>query len=773
MKNIMKKLSASFLLAATLCGAFLLPAEADAAETLYDEGFETVCKVGEARGCYSAQGMAVGDDYLYFVQIGDNDSRAVVHRIEIESGDRDLMTHSETGNDYFENFDHSNDLDWMVVDGVEYLCVLASPKLLLFQINDTELIPYAEYDLKYNGSSFGPGGMAIEGISGNRVSYLFKWGRTISYARMPITKKEGSLNVVIKCTLDVSQVTVDGEKQDFTDFVNQGMGYAGGYVFMPITGNHQDETINHSLILAYDISKAKSGVTVQPDESKSFYVISEEYPALFEIEDCGVSDDGRLYFNTNSRRSNSNTKHDGAFVLSDFVLEEVLPKPTYTVQYNAGGGKGTMASATVEITTPLTPAENTFKRDGYTFAGWVAYSAQQKKNVNIGDTVAEGDIVTLTAQWKANPYTLEYNAGGGTGTMASATVAAGTPIPATKNEFVRDGYTFTGWAPYSTAQKKNLQVGDIPENGDTVVMYAQWVKTSPATYYVKYYAGSGTGDMPAVSVSVKEPLKSAENAFTREGYTFTGWVITSALSGAEVKIGDTITAGDTVTFTAQWEKIVPTTYTVLYDAGGGAGEMAPLTVGVDTPLTLAECAFTMEGYTFLGWKAISTLTGEEMENGATVQGGDTVTLIAQWGRNTYTVIYDAGGGKGKMASDTLPTATPLTPAKNRFSREGYAFLGWRAISALTGQEIAAGDAVSAGDTVTLTAQWGMYADMNGDGKLTIADAFAIRLYEWGYYPLPADRAFLMDMNGDGTVNTTDAHFLFAHLGGVFTPPILE
>ena len=770
MKNIMKKLSASFLLAATLCGAFLLPAEADAAETLYDDGFETVCKVGEARSCYSAQGMAVGDKYLYFVQIGDNDSRAVVHRIEIESGERDLMTHSETGNDYFENFDHSNDLDWMVVDGVEYLCVLASPKLLLFQINDTELIPYAEYDLKYSGSSFSPGGMAIEGVSGNRVSYLFKWGKTISQAKVSLKYTKGSINVTIKCTLDVSRVTVDGKTQNFNHFVNQGMGYSDGYIFMPITGNHQDETINHSLILGYDIRNVKNGATVQPDESRSFYVISEEYPALFEIEDCGVSADGRLYFNTNSRRTNRDTKHDGAFVLTDYVHKVI---PTYTVKYNAGGGKGTMATATAEITTPLTPAENTFKRDGYTFAGWTAYSAQKKQNVKIGDTVAEGDTVTLTAQWTPNFYTLEYNANGGKGEMASVTVDAGTPIPATKSAFTRDGYTFAGWAPYSNTQKKNLRVGDVPANGDTVVMYAQWEKTSPTTYYVKYNAGGGTGDMPAVSVSVKEPLKAAENAYSREGYTFTGWDITSALSGAEVKIGDTVKGGDVVTFTARWEKIVPTVYTVVYDGNGAQGEMASATVGAEHPLTPAPCAFTKEGYTFTGWRAVSTLTGEEIAAGDAVEGGDTVTLIAQWSMDAYTVVYDGNGGKGNMPSETLPVATCLTPAKNRFSREGHAFLGWQAISALTGKEIAAGDSVAAGDTVTLTARWGMYADMTGDGKLTIGDTFALYLHKFGYYPLPEERAFLMDVSGDGAVDLADSHYLFAYLVGAIDLPILE
>ena len=314
-----------------------------------------------------------------------------------------------------------------------------------------------------------------------------------------------------------------------------------------------------------------------------------------------------------------------------------------------------------------------------------------------------------------------------------------------------------------------MNIGDTAAEGDTITLTAQWEKTSPATYYVKYNAGGGTGDMPAVSVSVKDALKNAENAFTREGYTFAGWVITSALSGAEVKIGDTVTEGDIITFTAQWKKISADTptYTIRYNAGGGTGSMASATVETTTPITPAENAFTREGYTFTGWTAYSELTKKNVKIGDTAAEGDTITLTAQWEKNaptTYTVQYDGNGGTGKMKSQTVSATTPLTPARNTFTRDGYAFMGWTATGALTGEEIAVGDTVTAGDTVTLTARWDMYADMNGDGKLNIADAVLIRLYEWGYYPLSGDRLFLMDVNDDGVVNASDFHILLAYLG---------
>ena len=770
MGNFMKRAALMLTCACVLCGAFLFPSAADAMETLYDDDFALIGKLGETNGCGVSQGMAVGEEYLYCAQTDGKDTKAIINRIHIETGEKELMYNGKTGEGYFTNLLHANGMDWMRVGDKEYLCVIASSSLLLFEIDGTDLYPYARYSLLYGSGSYSSAAIAVESVSGNRVTYLFKNGSTISYAKIPITSTKGNVTIMPKCTLDVANVPVNGKVQDFSNFVTQGMGYKDGYLFLPLFGNEATETLSENVIIAYDISKAKGSVTVQADESKSFYVISEEYPALFELEDCGIGADGKLYFNTNGRRAENDTKHDATFVINNFVLKKEAAQPTYTVKYNAGGGTGSMKSVTVETSTPITPAANAFKRDGYTFTGWVAYSALKKQNVKIGDTAAEGDTITFTAQWEKKApttYTVQYNANGGKGTMASVTVAVGTPLADAKNTFTREGYTFTGWAPYNNTHKKNMKIGDIPAGGDTVIMYAQWVKNSPTNYTVKYNAGGGTGDMPAVSVSVKEPLTPAENAFTREGYTFSGWVITSAQSGAEVKIGATVSGGDVITFTAQWEKVIPTTYTVIYDGNGAEGTMESVTAGVDTPLTPAENAFTREGYTFTGWVATSALSGTEVKIGDSVTGGDVITLTAQWSQNTYTVVYNGNGGTGSMNEQSVPATTAFSPARNKFEREGYVFLGWSAVSALDGGAIAEGDTVAAGDTITVTAQWGMYGDANGDGKVNIADAFVIRLYDWGYYSIHKDRAALLDMNGDGVVNTTDAHILFARLARIF------
>ena len=52
---------------------------------------------------------------------------------------------------------------------------------------------------------------------------------------------------------------------------------------------------------------------------------------------------------------------------------------------------------------------------------------------------------TLYAQWKANTYTIRYNANGGSGIMADTTATYGQTTYIRKNTFTNEGYNFIGW----------------------------------------------------------------------------------------------------------------------------------------------------------------------------------------------------------------------------------------------------------------------------------------------------------------------------------------
>ncbi|MBQ3967856.1 MAG: InlB B-repeat-containing protein, partial [Lachnospiraceae bacterium] len=114
----------------------------------------------------------------------------------------------------------------------------------------------------------------------------------------------------------------------------------------------------------------------------------------------------------------------------------------------------------------------------------------------------------------------------------------------------------------------------------------------------------------------------------------------------------------------------PEVYTISFDAGGGSGEMANVTVIEGNTFALPECSFTAPAkHEFYEW----TL-GEPGAN-VTITGNTTITALwKQLPPEEYTVSFDAGEGSGEMANVTviegntfaLPECSFTAPAKHEF-----------------------------------------------------------------------------------------------------------
>ena len=256
-------------------------------------------------------------------------------------------------------------------------------------------------------------------------------------------------------------------------------------LYVPITGD--SSWLNRSVIMVFDLRNASG--TIFPSEALVFRVTSSYYSALFEIESCDISSgDGKLYFNTNRRITNSNTNHDGVSYVDDYTFE-ALPvdaptsAPTYTLRYHANGGTGTMADTVVTYGQATPISTNAFTRTGYTFTGYAAYretqgqwrypsgwyaegsqpSGETKYLYKSGEKVSattsvDGDVVHLYAQWKLNNYTVNFVGDDGT-VLQSGTVSHGqTPTAPAAPAKASDGqysYTFAGWSPAVTAATAN------------------------------------------------------------------------------------------------------------------------------------------------------------------------------------------------------------------------------------------------------------------------------------------------------------------------------
>ena len=160
----------------------------------------------------------------------------------------------------------------------------------------------------------------------------------------------------------------------------------------------------------------------------------------------------------------------------DFVLEAVFTKDptTYDVTYNLNGGNPTgmnplkynVNSPTFKLSAPV--------KEGYSFLGW--YNTSTNKKVTSITKGSTGNL-DLEARWKANKYTIKYNANGGKGKMSNTSAVYDSELVLRNNSFKRDGYEFLGWSLDKNATEatyKNAQtVSNLVPSG-TVTLYAVW-----------------------------------------------------------------------------------------------------------------------------------------------------------------------------------------------------------------------------------------------------------------------------------------------------------
>ena len=360
--------------------------------------------------------------------------------------------------------------------------------------------------------------------------------------------------------------------------------------------------------------------------------------------------------------------------------------------------------------------------------------------VEIPSVYVTGDI-TVKAVGVADSYTIVFVGGESvTGAMNNQTVLYNIQTKLTANGFVKLGYKFLGWA-YSDGAKVAIAdgglitinesfAGDIQDK--TITLYAVW---SPIEYTLKLEANGGNFVDEKLS-SVKGTysgnfaLPDAKAFKAREGYTFLGWSTSASgesvlyNGGASVPVKlftDGLAAAGTVgTLYAVWAK---NSYTVMFNANGGTGNMSDMTFTYDEEKNLTKNAFTRTGYTFDGWATDPKATEKVYEDGESVsnllkENGGRVTLYAVWKANTYTIKYTDDGVNIASESGTFGSAITLKDP----TRPGFIFLGWyigddegtRYRGSVSVGMLASAAGVANGETITLNADW-----QAAEGALTV------------------------------------------------------
>lgn len=206
-------------------------------------------------------------------------------------------------------------------------------------------------------------------------------------------------------------------------------------------------------------------------------------------------------------------------------------------------------------------------------------------------------------------------------------------------------------------------------------------------YKLSFSANGGTGEMESITKEENEKINLPAVKFSRTGFEFLNWNTVADGSGtAYADSAEFIFNADT-TLHAQWKekKAAPsnpetpstpkTTYTVIFDANGGNGTIANISVEEGIEITLPENTFTKSSYIFAGW-ATSADGDVSYSDKAKISITGNITLYAKWTAITYTITYEPNGGTnadGNPAGYTSETETITLLAP---SRQYFGFGGW-------------------------------------------------------------------------------------------------
>ena len=376
------------------------------------------------------------------------------------------------------------------------------------------------------------------------------------------------------------------------------------------------------------------------------------------------------------------------------TLYAVWKANEYTVNYDANGGTNAPAKQTKVHGTDLILSATAPSKAGHSFLGW-STSNDSTVEYQVGATYSANENVTLYAVWKANEYTVNYDANGGTNAPAKQTKVHGTDLILSATAPSKAGHSFLGWST-SNDSTVEYQVGATYSANENVTLYAVWKANE---YTVNYDANGGT-NAPAKQTKVHgTDLILSATAPSKAGHSFLGWS-TSNDSTVEYQVGATYSANENVTLYAVWKA---NEYTVNYDANGGTNAPAKQIKEHGTDLTLSADAPSKAGHSFLGWSTSNDST-VEYQAGATYSANENVTLYAVWKADEYTVNYDANGGTNAPAKQIKVHGTDLTLSATAPSKAGHSFLGWSTSNDST-VEYQAGATYIANADVTLYAVW--------------------------------------------------------------------
>ena len=462
---------------------------------------------------------------------------------------------------------------------------------------------------------------------------------------------------------------------------------------------------------------SSKGVRSFYDPSDKVYVL--DYPYAFHVftthyEFAGWYSDAKFVNEVTSIPAGTK---------GDITLYAKWIPRVFSIKYNLNGGSlpagapysYSIADGEVVLPTPT--------RYGHKFLGWKAtsiecpqyddfwegYIMEEPDEEESFKVIPKGSVrdLVLEARWAdAFPYKIIYTLNGGTNVSGNPDTYTVDDEIVLQNPY-RKGYVFKGW--YTDSQFRTAPVKNIPRKSQgTRYLYAKW---EPTHYSIGFSGNTANaGIMQDVAgCTYGTTVKLPGNAFTKKGYSFTGWNTKADGTGTKFTNGQNVTnltsTGNRVMLYAQW---TPVKYEIAYGLSGGTNNKNnPSYYTINDTIKLANPV--KKGYVFCGW-----YRDTRYKNCITVikkGSAAPVKLYAKWQETKYGIRF---AGNGATAGSVKPFANiPYSKAfylrANAFTRKGYTFDGWNTKADGTGTKYSNKAKVKGlsakGSVVTLYAQW--------------------------------------------------------------------
>lgn len=310
-----KRLISRFLSLFALAVSLVLVSGAAAQAAYYNE-YSDVGSTPDTAGTTATQGFAAGSTYLYSVKIRGAEDRAVIYRVNKDTGAREVMRNGTDQASYNTWLGHANDMQIVDIDGAHHLFVVTmtdtGAQLVKLRYEGATYYKVGSYSITLNGAKKAVSGISRAAQSSTSLTFFFKSGLQVYTGSLGLRANTGTIALTPAFKVKTEGALVDGAPvADISTFLTQGFFYdqAKKMLYFPLTKE------NRSIVLVYrNVTPASTG-SLTSAADLSFRITSQKY-SLFEIEGVGLSG-GRLYFNTN--RSNSSGGFDGVHAFKGYL----------------------------------------------------------------------------------------------------------------------------------------------------------------------------------------------------------------------------------------------------------------------------------------------------------------------------------------------------------------------------------------------------------------------------------------------------------------------